>query len=91
MSNNPADEIRDDEDVDPGEPIAGLAKFEHAASTGLLLRFRRAIQRRTTVAQLTTFSASAPMMVLMEFWLMLVEQLSPKSTRKDVGRGKKTS
>jgi hypothetical protein len=50
--------MTDGEEVDPGEPIAELANFDHEASTGLLTRVRRAIQRRTTVAQLTSFSRS---------------------------------
>jgi hypothetical protein len=91
MSDDSAGEMRESEEIDPGVPIGGLAGFEHDASTGFLSRFRRAVQRRTMIAQLTTFSASMPVAVLMEFWLLLVEQLSPKSTRKEVRRGDKTS
>lgn len=91
MSDESADEIHEREEIDPGVPIAELAGFEHDASTGFLPRFRRAVQRRTMVAQLTNFSASMPLAVLMEFWLILVEQLSPKSTRKDARREDKTS
>jgi hypothetical protein len=97
MSDSSADQNRAEMDpeshleIDPGEPIAALAGFEHNASTGLLSRFRRAVYRRTTVAQLTTFSTSMPLAILMEFWNILVEQLSPQSKRKEVRRGEKTS
>jgi hypothetical protein len=94
MSDPSPDEMYDqetDQEVDPGEPIRQLAKFEHQASTGLLVRIRRAIQRRSTVAQLTSFSASVPLVVLREFWLILIEQIGPKSPRKDVTHGEETS
>jgi hypothetical protein len=91
MSSESVDpESRQGEEVDPGEPIAGLAQFDHDASSGLLPRVRRAIQRRTTVAQLASFSAGAPVVVLRELWLILHEQLSAKSLRKDDSHGKKT-
>jgi hypothetical protein len=80
----------DGEQADPGEPIAALAEFEHDASTGLVARIRRTIQRRTTAAQLTSFSWSVPSLVLREFWLMLIDQFSPKSAGKDGGHGGKT-
>jgi hypothetical protein len=51
MSDLPPNAMPDREEVDPGEPITELANFDHDASTGLLTRVRRAIQRRTTVAQ----------------------------------------
>jgi hypothetical protein len=63
--------MRDDEEIDPGEPIAALAKFEHDTSSRLVVRVRRTIQRRTTVGQLTSFSAEMPLVVLREFWLIL--------------------
>jgi hypothetical protein len=91
MSDGPANpEMEDGEEVDPGEPIAVLAEFDHDASIGLLTRIRRTIQRRTTAAQLTSFSWSAPLAVLREFWLILIEQLNPKGTGKDGGDGGKT-
>jgi hypothetical protein len=95
MSDGPADsEMQGSEDVDaevdPGEPIALLAEFDHDASTDLLTRIRRTIQRRTAAAQLTTFSWTAPLIVMKEFWLILVEQLNPKGTGKDGRDGRKT-
>ena len=78
-------------EIDPGEPVAQLAGFEQATSTGLLGRIRRSIQRRSTVAQLTTFSASVPLVVLKEFWLILVGQFGQKNARKDVTRGEESS
>jgi hypothetical protein len=80
-----------DTEIDPGEPIQQLARFEHEPSPGLLLRIRRAIHRRTAVAQLTSFSASVPLVILKEFWLLLIGQLGQKSARKDIPRGEKTS
>ena len=92
MSDGPADSERQDgEEVDPGEPIAVLAELDDEASTDLLTRIRRTIQRRTAAAQLASFSWSAPLMVLKEVWLILIEQLNPKSTGKDGRDGGKTS
>jgi hypothetical protein len=91
MSEEPLGEGQGGQEVDMGEPIAELAAFEHDASAALLVRIRRAIQRRTAVGQLTSFSASVPLMVLREFWLILIEQLNPNGVRKDGRRGEKTS
>ncbi len=91
MSEEPPGEGQGREEVHMGEPVAELADFEHEASADLLVRIRRAIQRRTSVAQLTSFSASIPLLVLREFWLILIEQLNPNSVRKDGRRGEKTS
>jgi hypothetical protein len=63
--------MRDEEDIDPGEPIAALAKFEHNTSSDLVARVRRAIQRRTAVGQLTSFSTTMPLVLLKEFCSML--------------------
>jgi hypothetical protein len=95
MSDGPADsEMRDgegvDPEIDPGEPLAQLAEFDHDASGDLLTRIRRTIQRRTTAGQLMSFSWSAPLVVMREFWLMLIEQLNPKGTGKDGRDGRKT-
>jgi hypothetical protein len=83
---------RDEEgEIDPGEPIGQLSNFEHHASEHLLTRIRRAIQRRSTLAHLTSFSASVPLVIFKEFWLILIELLGQKSARKDVIHGKETS
>lgn len=92
MSDEPADsEMQNGEGVDAGEPVAALARFEHDTSSDLLARIRRTIQRRTTAAQLTSFSASVPLLLLREFWLILVERFNPKDTRKDASHGGETS
>ena len=92
MSNEPAEsEMQDSEEVDPGEPIAVLAKFEHDAPRGFLQHVQRAIQRRTTVVHLASFTAGVPALVLREAWLILNEQLNPKGPRKGGGYGNKTS
>jgi hypothetical protein len=78
-----------DPEIDPGEPVPQLAKFEYETSPGLMSRIRRAIHRRSAVAQLTSFSASIPLVVLKEFWLILIELLGPKAARKDVTHGEK--
>jgi hypothetical protein len=89
MSDEAADsEMQNGEGVDPGEPLVALAKFEHDTSSDLLTR---AIQRRTTAAQLASFSASVPLLVLREFWLILVERFNPKDKRKDARHGEETS
>lgn len=90
MSEEPLRDRAADE-LDMGEPVAELAAFEHDTSAGLLVRIRRAIQRRTAVAQLTSFSAGVPLLVLREFWLILMEQLNPNSVRKERRRGEETS
>jgi hypothetical protein len=91
MSDEPADsEMRDGEEVDAGERIILLAEFDHEASSDLLTRIRRTIQRRTTAGQLMSFSWGAPLLVMKEFWVMLIEQLNPKGTGKDGRDGRKT-
>jgi hypothetical protein len=87
----PPRDAEGENEIDPGEPIPQLANFEHQASGRLLERIRRAIQRRSAVAQLTAFTASVPLVVFKELWLILIEQLGPKKARKDVIRGKETS
>ena len=62
--------MRVGEEIDPGEPIAELAHFEQDISSDLIVRTRRAIQRRTVVGQLTSFAATMPLVVLREFWLV---------------------
>jgi hypothetical protein len=84
-------EMGDDEEIDPGEPIAALAKFEYDTSSRLVVRVRQTIQRRTTVGQLTTFSAEMPLAVLREFWVILIGQLDPTGMRKDSRHGAETS
>jgi hypothetical protein len=92
MSDEPEDsEMREDEEIDPGEPIAALAKLEHDTSSLLIGRVLRTIQRRTAIGQLTSFSAEAPVVVLKEFWLILINQLNPISMGKDASHGAKTS
>jgi hypothetical protein len=59
-----------DEEIDPAEPIAALAQFEQDTSSDLIVRTRRSIQRRTVVAQLTSFAAIMPIVVIREFWLV---------------------
>jgi hypothetical protein len=65
-------ETRIDEDIDPGEPIAALAQLKTDTSSDLIVRTRRAIHRRATAAHLTSFAATMPLVVLREFWLVLI-------------------
>jgi hypothetical protein len=84
MSDDPEDsEMQDSGEIDPGKPIAALAGFEHDTSSDLVVRIRHTIQLRTTVGQLTSFSVSAPLVVLSELWLILSNQLDPIGTQKD--------
>jgi hypothetical protein len=91
MSDEPVDSALHGEDTDPGEPLAALADFEDDTSSGLLARVRRTIQRRTTAAQLTSFSSSVLLVVLREFWLILIGQLNQPHPRKDTSNGEETS
>jgi hypothetical protein len=60
----------DDQEIDLGDPIAALAQFEEDTSSDLIVRTRHDIQRRTIVAQLTSFAATMPLIVIREFWLV---------------------
>jgi hypothetical protein len=71
------------EEIDPGEPVAELAGFEHDVSARFMSRIRHAIQRRTTGAQLTSFAFDLPLVVLKELWLMLVGQIDSMKIEKD--------
>lgn len=81
--NSTSSESHDEKEVDAGEPIDVLATLEHEPSANFLGRIRRAIQRRTSVSQIASFSWNIPFVVLMQFWLMLTEQLHPKGPRKE--------
>lgn len=84
MSDDAANsESNNEEEIDPGEPVGELASFEHAPSANFLGRIRRTLQRRATVSQIASFSWNTPLLVLMEFWLMLIQPLNPKGPRKD--------
>jgi hypothetical protein len=92
MSDDPEDsEMEGGGEIDPGEPIAALAGFEHDASSDLVVRIRHTIQLRTAVGQLTSFSVNTPLVVLRELWLILGDQLDPIGTRKDAGHEAETS
>jgi hypothetical protein len=77
-------------EIDLGERILALAALEHEASSGLIIRIRRSIQRRTTLRQVTSFSLSMPLVVLREFWFILTSRPNP-GIRKDSRDGEKTS
>ena len=84
-------EMRTTQGSDPGEPIPALAELEHHASGDLLSRIRGSIQRRTVLGQLSSFSVDIPMLVLKEFWSILIDCLNSTGARKDTRYGKKTS
>jgi hypothetical protein len=79
-----------DEEVDPGEPISALAGLECDASSGLVLRILRSIEHRTTVGQLASFSLSVLLVVLREFWSILIHAPNRIGIRKDANHGEKT-
>ena len=84
MSNGAADpRMHGGEEVDPGEPVIELAAFEHDVSPRLISRIRRAIQRRTTAAQFTSFAFDLPLVLLKELWLVMVGQFNSKKVEKD--------
>jgi hypothetical protein len=91
MSDKPEDpETGIAEEIDPGEPILALAALEHDASSGLIIRVRRSIQRRATLRQLTSFSMAIPLVVLKEFWFILTSRPNA-GIRKDSSHGEETS
>lgn len=79
-------EAHEDEDVDPGEPIVALADFEQSTSPSFMMRVRRKIQRRTTTAQVASFTWNVPSIVLLELWRILIQLLQ----LKDVEKGSRT-
>ena len=80
--------VNEGDSIDMGEPIAALANFEEAASSGLAERIRRTIGRRTMTLQLLSFSWNTPALVLKELWLIVVEQANPKNAKKEDDEGK---
>jgi len=83
MSEQPEElESHGNEEVDPGEPIAALAGFEQSASPGFMLRVRRKIQRRTTTAQVASFTWDVPSILLLELWRALIQLLELRDVKK---------
>jgi hypothetical protein len=83
MSNGPeSPNSANREEVDPGTAIDALAGFEYPASSGFLSLFRRKIYRRTTTAQVASFSWNIPGMVLLELCRILIQLLQVKHTSK---------
>jgi len=80
-----------DPQVDPGLPVTELAAFEHDVSARLISRIRNAIQRRATTAQLTSFAFHLPLVLLKEFWLVLLGQFDSKKVEKDARNEGKAS
>jgi hypothetical protein len=89
MSNGAADPRMHGDEVDPGEPVTELAAFEHDVSARLISRIRRAIQRRTTAAQFTSFAFHLPLVLLKELWLVMVGELNLKQVEKDARNERK--
>jgi hypothetical protein len=83
MSENPKDKQSENErDVETGEPVTVLAALEQDTSATFLTVVRRKIRRRSTASQFASFSWNIPKMILIEFWGVLVQLLSPRSTPK---------
>jgi hypothetical protein len=70
------------DDKDLGEPIADLLNLEQDTSPTFLSVVRRKIYRRSTTAQFVSFSFDLPKIILVEFWNMIVQLLSHRSTQK---------
>jgi len=81
----------EDPEIDPGEPIAALARLEHDVSNDFLARIQRTVQRRTTAGQLMSFAVNIPLALLREFWSILISRPDPPGKRKDASYGDKTS
>ena len=75
--------MNESSDINPGEPVTELAGFEEETPYGLLARVRRSILRRTAAAQMTSFWWSTPLLILREFWIILLDQVNPTTPRKD--------
>ena len=84
-------ELRDADELDPGEPSSALAGFEHDVSSGLLMRIRHTIQRRVTLGHVATFSVSLPLLVLRQCWSLLITRPNRISLRKDANDGEEAS
>jgi hypothetical protein len=84
-------EIELEEEIDPGEPLAALARLEHDVSDDLLTRIRCAVQRRTNARQLASFAINIPLALLRELWSVLINRPDPLGIRKDASHGDKTS
>jgi hypothetical protein len=56
----------DDPDGGTDEPIGALREQEYETSPDFMLRVRRRIHRRSSVAQLASFSWSLPKVILVE-------------------------
>ena len=91
MSDRPEDPETEAEEIDPGVPIAALARLEHDVSNNFLTRIRRTVQRRTTAGQLVSFAVNLPLALLREFWSILISRPDPIGKRKDASHGEKTS
>jgi hypothetical protein len=84
-------EIKDAQDIDPGEPISALEGLEHNVSIHFVNRIRLTVQRRTTLNQLVSFLLSIPLVVLRELWSVLRTRPNPKGPGKDPNDGEETS
>ena len=91
MSDRPESPEIEAREIDPGEPLAELARFEHDVSNDFLRRIRRSVQRRTTTRHLASFVVSIPLALLREFWTILTGRPDPPGMRKDASHGEKTS
>jgi hypothetical protein len=81
----------EDPEIELGEPIAALARFEHDVSSSLVTRIRRTVQWRTDVGQLASFSVTVPLVMLRELWFVLINRPNPRRVRKEPSHGGKTS
>jgi hypothetical protein len=83
--------MQDADKIDPGEPITALANLEQEASRNLIVHIRRSILRRTTLGHLTVFSIRIPLLMLKEFWSVLIPRPDPRNVRKGGPHGEEAS
>jgi len=76
----------DEQDVDPGEPVALLAALEQDMPPAFLGVVRRKIHRRTAVSHFASFSWNMPKMILIELWRVLIEMVNPTGSAPKRGR-----
>jgi hypothetical protein len=67
---------QDNEQPDPGQPIAPLAELEQEVSPQFLAAIRKKIYRRTAANQVLAFSWNLPKVIVMELVLLVAHFLS---------------
>jgi hypothetical protein len=70
--------LQDKEEDELGEPIRELAQHPQELFIDLVPRTRRTIQRRVILGEFTFFATMMPLVVLREFWEVVVQDCHAK-------------